>query len=149
MDDRNPSPSSEIVTRVMRANKAKGTEPEISVRRMLCEMGHPGYRLNWKKIPGRPDIAYPGRKIAIFINGCFWHRCPNCNLPLPKSHMEFWQEKFERNVERDKRKTSELEGMGWTVITIWECEIKKDTIGVKARVSEVFQRMFNRSISCI
>lgn len=149
MDNRNPSPSSEIVTRVMRANKAKGTEPEIVVRRMLCEMGHPGYRLNWKKIPGRPDIAYPGRKIAIFINGCFWHRCPNCNLPLPKSHMEFWQEKFERNVERDKRKTSELEGMGWTVITIWECEIKKDTIGVKARLSEVFQRMFNRSISCI
>ena len=149
MDDRNPSPSSEIVTRVMRANKAKGTEPEVVVRRMLREMGHPGYRLNWKKIPGRPDIAYPGRKIAIFINGCFWHRCPNCNLPLPKSHTEFWQEKFERNVERDKRKTSELEEMGWTVITIWECEIKKDKIGVKARLSEVFQRIFNRSIPCI
>ena len=149
MDDRNPSPSSEIVTRVMRANKAKGTEPEVVVRRMLREMGHPGYRLNWKKIPGRPDIAYPGRKIAIFINGCFWHRCPNCNLPLPKSHTEFWQEKFERNVERDKRKTSELEEMGWTVITIWKCEIKKDMIGVKARLSEVFQRIFNRSIPCI
>ena len=149
MDDRNPSPSSEIVTRVMRANKAKGTEPEVVVRRMLREMGHPGYRLNWKKIPGRPDIAYPGRKVAVFVNGCFWHRCPNCNLPLPKSHTEFWQEKFERNVERDKRKTSELEEMGWTVITIWECEIKKDMIGVKARLSEVFQRIFNRSIPCI
>ena len=140
MDNRNPPPSSDITTRVMRANKGKGTDPEMVVRRMLREMGHPGYRLNWKKVPGRPDIAYPGRRVAIFVNGCFWHRCPRCNLPLPKSHTEFWQRKFERNVERDRRKTSELEAMGWKVITIWECEVKKDQEGIRTRLSKAFER---------
>ena len=134
---RNPEPISEVTTKVMKANKGKDTGPEQSVRRFLREMGHPGYRLNWKKVPGRPDIAYPGRKIAIFVNGCFWHRCPHCNLPLPKSHTEFWREKFERNVARDEEKTLALETLGWTVITIWECELK-DPEAVKARLSSLF-----------
>ena len=136
-DKRNPEPSSEITTKVMKANKGKDTKPEIEVRKILRECGFPGYRLNWKKAPGRPDIAYPGRKIAIFINGCFWHRCPYCNLPLPKTHTEFWEQKFERNVERDKRKLGELESMGWKVTTVWECEIK-DANSLKARLSELF-----------
>ena len=66
-------------------------------RKTLREIGLSGYRLHWKKAAGRPDIAYPGRKIAIFVHGCFWHRCPYCDLPLPKSHPEFWSEKFKRN----------------------------------------------------
>ncbi len=139
MDDRNPPPSSETTTRVMKANKGKDTKPEMVVRRMLREMGYPGYRLNWRKVPGRPDIAYPGRRVAIFVNGCFWHRCPRCDLPLPKSHPEFWQQKFERNVERDRRKTSELESMGWKVITIWECEVKKDQDDVRLRLSKILE----------
>ncbi len=139
MDNRNPPPSSETTTKVMKANKCKDTDPEMAVRRLLREIGHPGYRLNWKKVSGRPDIAYPGRRIAIFVNGCFWHRCPRCNLPLPKSHTEFWQQKFERNVERDRRKTSELEAMGWKVITIWECEIRGDREDVKTRLSKAFE----------
>ncbi len=121
----------------MMANGPKDTKPEITVRRILRESGHPGYRLNWKKAPGRPDIAYPGRRIAIFVNGCFWHRCPRCDLPLPKNHTEFWREKFERNVERDARKTSELESAGWTVVTIWECEIKNDPDGVRKKLSSL------------
>ena len=108
-DDRNPEPTSESTSKVMRSNKGKGTGPELIVRKALRDAGFPGYRLNWKKAPGRPDIAFPGRKIAIFVNGCFWHRCPLCNYPLPKAHSDFWKQKFERNVERDSRKIKELE----------------------------------------
>jgi DNA mismatch endonuclease (patch repair protein) len=107
--------------------KGKDTKPELIVRRMLREMGFPGYRLQWKKAPGHPDIAYPGRKIAIFVHGCFWHRCPVCNLPMPRSHVEFWETKFSRNVENDKRHVRELEDLGWRVITIWECELGNKT----------------------
>ena len=130
-DNRNPPPISPAVTKSMRSNKGKGTGPELIVRKMLREIGHPGYRLNWKNAPGYPDIAYPGRKLAIFVNGCFWHRCPICNLPLPKSHQEFWSAKFSRNVEHDKTVKSELESAGWKVLTIWECQIRKDPEGVE------------------
>lgn len=119
-----PPPTSEATSKSMKANKGRSTGPEMILRRALRDSGFPGYRLNWKNAPGHPDIAYPGRKVAIFVNGCFWHRCPRCNLPLPKSHVEFWADKFERNVERDKRKTDELNELGWTVITVWECELK-------------------------
>lgn len=128
-DHRNPSPTNDTVTKVMKANKGRDTGPELSLRRALRDAGWPGYRVNWK-VPGRPDIAYPGRKVAIFVNGCFWHRCPICDLPLPKSNVEFWKNKFERNVERDRRKVIELNGMGWTAITVWECQIKKDVHSV-------------------
>lgn len=123
-DNRNPVPSSEITTKVMRANKGKGTKPELLVRRILRDSGYPGYRLNWRGVPGRPDIAYPGRKIAIFVNGCFWHRCPYCNLPLPKTHVEFWEEKFRKNMERDDRNLKRLTEMGWRTLIVWECEVK-------------------------
>ena len=126
MDNRNPPPTNENVRRSMRSNKGKGTKPELIVRQMLRELGYPGYRLNWKKAPGHPDIAYPGRRIAIFVNGCFWHHCPRCDLPMPKSHYDFWQTKIERNIQRDERKNRELTEAGWTVITIWECELKKE-----------------------
>lgn len=127
-DKRSPTPSSENTSHVMSANKRKDTKPEIILRRALCDAGLSGYRLQWK-VSGRPDIAYPGRKIAIFINGCFWHRCPYCNLPLPKSNTNFWVDKFKKNQERDERDVQALEDAGWIVITIWECEIKKD-VGV-------------------
>lgn len=136
MSGRNPEPTSEVTTRVMRANKGKGTGPEMDVRRILREAGYPGYRLNWKGAPGHPDIAYPGRRVAIFVNGCFWHRCPKCDLQLPKSHTEFWREKFDRNVRRDREKTEALESMGWTVVTVWECELR-DPDAVRDRLVEV------------
>ena len=139
MDRRNPPPTNEVTSKVMRSNKGKNTRPELMVREALREAGFPGYRLNWKGVPGRPDIAYPGRKVAIFINGCFWHSCPHCNLSLPKTHTEFWKQKFERNIERDRRKTNELEALGWTVVTIWECEIKKDLQSVVSRLVEIIQ----------
>ena len=133
-------PVDPVTSKVMKANKGKNTKLEQKVRIILREIGFPGYRLNWKKAPGRPDIAYPGRKIAIFVNGCFWHRCPQCDLPLPKSNVEFWKQKFEGNVERDLRKTKELESLGWTVITIWECEVKRKPEYVKELLIKILNR---------
>jgi DNA mismatch endonuclease (patch repair protein) len=108
----------------MQGNKRRDTTPELRMRKLLREAGFPVYCLQWMKVPGRPDIAYPGRKIAIFVNGCFWHRCPRCNLPLPKSNQAFWKAKFRRNTEREQRKIDELEALGWTVFVVWECELK-------------------------
>lgn len=129
----------ENTVKSMKANKRKDTKPELKLRTALREAGYPGYRLQWK-VPGRPDICYPGRKVAIFVNGCFWHRCPHCNLPLPEHNREFWKEKFERNVERDLRDVAELESMGWTVITVWECEMKKHPEETLERIVDVLRR---------
>ena len=123
-DKRSPVPLNENVSRVMSSNKAKNTKPELKLRKALYADGIRGYRLNWKKVPGRPDIAFPGRKISIFINGCYWHRCPHCELPLPKTNTEFWKEKFEKNIKRDKKKKKELLDHGWIVLVFWECKIK-------------------------
>lgn len=127
-DGRAPIPESDVTSRVMSANKGKDTKPEVVLRKALREGGLPGYRLHWKNAPGRPDITYPGRKIAIFVHGDFWHRCPICNLPLPKTHTEFWEQKLDRNVRRDQKKVAELEQAGWKVIICWEHEIKQDVM---------------------
>jgi DNA mismatch endonuclease (patch repair protein) len=110
--------------------KAKNTKPELILRKALWRNNIRGYRLHWKKIPGKPDIVFPGKKIAIFVNGCFWHRCPHCQLSLPKSHSEFWQTKFDKNVERDLKKLNELDKLGWKTLVIWECELKDPTKSV-------------------
>ncbi len=121
-----PPPTDELRSRIMRANRGKDTKPEILLRKALYHCGLAGYRLHWKKVPGSPDIAYPGKKIAIFINGCFWHRCPHCNPKLPKKNREFWTQKFKDNKERDRRKVSELNALDWRVMVLWECEIEED-----------------------
>ena len=129
-----PPASSEAVRNTMLANRSTDTGPEKAVRRMLREAGHPGYRLHWRiddedgGYVCRPDIAYPGRKLAIFVHGCFWHRCPRCALDLPKSNVGYWSEKFERNIERDRRKETALFGLGWSVRTIWECGVSPDAV---------------------
>lgn len=122
----------------MKGNVRKGTKPELQLRRLLSEAGFPGYRLHWKQAPGTPDIAYPGRKVAIFVNGCFWHRCPRCSPAMPKSHSDFWGRKFMRNQERDARKVRELEAAGWAVLTIWECELRDDPARAVSRVTAAF-----------
>lgn len=124
---RPPKATSEATTKCMKGNKRSDTKPEIVVRRRLWEAGLRGYRLQWK-VPGRPDIAWPGKKVALFVNGCFWHRCPVCDPPMPKSNTEYWVVKFETNVERDARKVRELEEAGWKVHIIWDCQLKKGAI---------------------
>lgn len=140
----NPPPSSESVSKSMKGNVAKDTTPELKLRRLLREAGWPGYRLHWKKAPGRPDIAYPGRKVAIFVNGCFWHRCPHCEPSIPKSNTEFWTEKFRRNKERDERKVGELEQAGWTVRTVWECQVRDDPQSVLGELTEALEEASSR-----
>lgn len=124
-----PSASSPAVHNVMVANKSTNTGPELIVRRLLRTAGFPGYRLHWRidedggRYICRPDISFPGRKVAVFVHGCFWHRCPKCNMDIPKSNVDYWSKKFEKNVERDRKKESSLRGIGWRVHTIWECEL--------------------------
>jgi DNA mismatch endonuclease, patch repair protein len=125
-DGRAPIPEKEITSKVMSLIRAKNIKPELALRKALYHGGLRGYRLHWKKAPGRPDIAYPGNKIAIFVNGCFWHRCPYCNPSFPKSHTDFWNEKFRKNIERDQRKIKELEENGWKVLVFWECQIRDE-----------------------
>ena len=108
----------------MRANRARDTGPERRLRQALREAGLGGYRLNWRKAPGRPDIAYPGRKVAIFVHGCYWHHCPRCHPNLPKSNPDFWARKFELNRERDARKRADLQAARWTVLEVWECDVR-------------------------
>ncbi|MDG6245054.1 MAG: very short patch repair endonuclease [Methanolobus sp.] len=140
-DGRAPIPDSEVTSRVMSSNKGKDTKPEILMRDALRQVGIPGYRLHWKKAPGRPDIAYPGKRIAIFVHGCYWHRCPHCDLPLPRSNTAFWAEKFRKNKERDKKKLKALGDEGWDVLVFWECEIKKDAIGCAKKVKALHEKI--------
>ena len=123
----------------MKSNVAKNTSPEKSLRSALHRAGIRGYRLHKKGVPGRPDILFEGRKTAVFVNGCYWHRCPVCALPLPKAHRSFWRRKFELNVERDAEKRKVLESDGWTVVTIWECEIRNDVDACVESVRRVLQ----------
>jgi len=125
-DGRAPIPKREGTSRLMRSNKAKDTKPEILLRKALWNDGLRGYRLHPKQLPGRPDIAFGKNKVAVFINGCFWHRCPTCDLPLPKSNTKFWQDKFDANTSRDLKKINALKDSGWKPITIWECDIQED-----------------------
>ncbi len=108
----------------MSANRAKNTKPELLLRKALWQAGARGYRLHYKRVPGRPDISFVSKKVAIFVNGCYWHRCPKCSYPIPKTNSTFWQTKFENNVARDERKRKELRRHGWKVITVWECDLK-------------------------
>ena len=117
----------QAVRNSMRGNKGKDTKPELIVRQKLREAGLDGYRLQWKA-PGRPDVAWPGKRVCIMINGCFWHRCPHCNPSMPKSNQDYWIPKFKRNVERDARNLEALQADGWHVHVIWECELKKKSV---------------------
>lgn len=125
----NPPPSSPAVRSVMQANRARDTAPELTLRAALRQAGHAGYRLNWRGAPGRPDVCYPGRRVAIFVHGCFWHHCPRCHPALPRSNPDFWARKFELNRERDGRKRTQLEAAGWSVHEVWECDVR-DRLGL-------------------
>ena len=106
--------------------KSKDTKPEIIVRKYLFSKGL-RFRKNDKRYPGSPDIVLPKYNTVVFINGCFWHLHDGCKYAvMPKSNVEYWKKKLYRNKERDKQNQKELEKMGWNVITVWECQLKKD-----------------------
>ena len=135
-DKRSPEPSSEIASKVMSANKGKNTKPELKLRKALWGEGLKGYRLNWKNIPGKPDIAFVGKRLAIFVHGCYWHRCPKCDLSLPKSNTKFWKDKFNKNIARDKKKNKELLDLDWSVLVFWECDIINDILTPLYKIRE-------------
>ena len=106
--------------------KSKDTKPEVTVRKYLFSLGF-RYRKNDSRLPGKPDIVLPKYKTVIFVNGCFWHMHEGCKYFVwPKTNAEFWKEKINRNVERDKMNYKKLTEMGWNVLIVWECELKKD-----------------------
>ncbi|MCI4320212.1 MAG: very short patch repair endonuclease [Thermoplasmata archaeon] len=111
------------------------------MRGSLWAMGYRGYRTNVRALPGRPDLAFLGARLAIFCNGCFWHRhdCSRTGATLPKSNTAYWAMKFELNRERDRRKEAELNAAGWNVLTLWECEILRDPRACALRVGKALR----------
>lgn len=108
----------------MRSVRQKNTTPEMVVRRIAHAIGA-RYRLHRKDLPGRPDLVFSRRRLCVFVHGCFWHRHSGCRLAsTPGSNVDFWQEKFVRNVGRDARKENELREAGWHVEIVWECETR-------------------------
>ena len=137
-----PMTRSENMARV----KNKNTQPEVYLRKLLWHMGF-RYRLNYKNLPGSPDIYIPKYKAAIFVNGCFWHMHENCKYAsIPKNNHDFWKSKLEGNVQRDKQNYIKLESMGINVIVVWGCEIKqmmKDKMIEKVRTDYLANSIFS------
>ena len=119
--------SKEVRSMNMSHIRNKNSKPEELVRKYLFSKGF-RYRKNVKTLPGCPDIVLPKYKTVIFVNGCFWHKhdCPR--FVWPSTNEEYWRPKIMGNVERDKRNLAELQQLGWTVLTVWECELKKKVI---------------------
>ena len=121
MKKKKPMTRSQNMARV----KSKNTKPEVFLRKLLWHKGF-RYRLNYKELPGSPDLYIPKYRVAIFVNGCFWHMHENCRYSsIPKNNHDFWKNKLEGNVERDKQNYIKLENMGIKVIVVWGCEIKQ------------------------
>jgi DNA mismatch endonuclease, patch repair protein len=135
---RPPKSVDPAVSRRMIGNRSSNTKPEQRMRSLLCELGYRGYRLNVRKLPGRPDIVFVTKRIAIFVNGCFWHRCPKCNYGTPKTNAEYWQTKFATNRARDRRNLRELRRLGFRVLSVWECEVLKDESRLKRKIKALF-----------
>lgn len=110
----------------MRRIKGENTKPEMLVRMILRSLGFPGYRLHRQELPGRPDIAYIGRRKAIIVNGCFWHghECKKGSRK-PHSNQDYWISKISRNKERDFANQTALSNLGWEILVVWECELKE------------------------
>lgn len=123
--------------RNMAAIHSSSTKPELKVRRALWSLGF-RYRINEKHLPGKPDIVLPKYRTVVFIHGCFWHGHKDCkNYTVPKTNTEFWTAKVARNQERDQEVWRQLEARGWSVIIVWECELKKSVLDdTVARVAE-------------
>ena len=123
---------------VMRRVKGRNTTPELTVRRALTKLAA-RYRLHRKDLPGNPDIVLPGRRLALFVHGCFWHGhdCARGSR-VPKQNRDYWVAKVARNVARDAKSREALAALGWRVETIWECDLK-DAEALTQRLSQLLQ----------
>lgn len=124
MDTVTPEKRSFIMSRI----RGCDTKPEELVRKSLFALGY-RFRKNDKRYPGKPDVLLPKYRTAVFVNGCFWHGHQDCRLyVVPKSNVDFWKEKVARNAARDAATNEKLEEMGWHVLTVWECQLKKKVL---------------------
>ncbi len=121
MDNMTKNQRSHTMSRI----RSRETEPEKKLRSAMHRKGY-RFRKNVRSLPGTPDIVLPKFRTVIFINGCFWHQHPDCpRAVMPKSNKRYWEVKLKKNVKQDEDKTYLLTSLGWKVITVWECEIKK------------------------
>lgn len=119
---------------------SRDTKPEVLVRKYLFSKGL-RYRKNDRKLPGHPDIVFPKYRTVVFVHGCFWHGHEGCRyFRIPSTNVEFWEAKIRRNRERDTKDAAELEKLGWKVITVWECRIKRKADRAEA-LEEVYRKL--------
>lgn len=121
-------------SRNMAAIRRRDTRIEKHLRSGLWRAGLRGYRVDAAKVPGRPDVAFGRQKVAVFVDGCFWHQCPECYRE-PKSNTDYWRAKLERNVARDRAVDECLQKAGWVVLRVWEHEVERDLDACVERVS--------------
>lgn len=132
-----------ITHKIMSSIKSKDTEPELLLRRALWKKGF-RYRINYKKLPGKPDVVFTKAKLVIFCDGDYWHGHNWALRGIPSledelaTYSDFWRKKILQNIERDKRNTETLEAEGWTVIRLWESDIRKDLDGCVAMVQSTY-----------
>ena len=130
-----PRPSSAAISRAMRSNRSSGTRPELVLSKLLRK------KVAKSDLPGRPDFVYTRAKLAVFVHGDFWHRCPACKIPLPRKHRDYWKRKLDRNVERDGLVRWELQSLGWKVVEIWEHEVKSNPRAAADRIKNVVEQI--------
>ncbi len=118
----------------MASVRSRNTGPETTLRRALFAAGIRGWRCHWSKAPGTPDLAWPRRKVAVFVDGAFWHGHPSRHRPGRSG--QYWDEKIQKNVERDRRVDAELVEAGWKVVRIWDFEVRSDLEISVRRVSD-------------
>jgi DNA mismatch endonuclease, patch repair protein len=128
----------ETRSKVMSNIRSEQTGGEIALRKYLWRKGWRGYRINFKGLPGKPDIAYNSKKVAIFVDGCFWHKCPRCYTE-PKSNKHYWIPKIQRNIDRDLQNNMALKIQGWTVLRIWEHEIEENIDKCAEKIIDVLK----------
>ena len=112
--------------------RGKDTKPEVILRKALWASGH-RYKIR-NNLPGKPDIIFPGKRVAVYVDGCFWHQCPE-HYVKPKSNAKFWERKIAGNVARDAKNNRTLNEIGWSVIRIWEHEIKENPLGSVEKIA--------------
>ena len=146
-DGRSPVPTDECVSATMSRIRARNTKPELLVRRQLRASGFTGYRLHHSKVPGRPDIAFVGRRLAVFVHGCFWHGHECALFQPPDNNRAFWHEKIDSNRSRDARNIATLTAKDWRVAVVWECALRGRGETALAKVAGRLARWLRDSAS--
>ena len=133
-----PPASTTNALHTMQANQP-GSRVERALRRALWSAGERGFRVQ-SRLPGKPDVVFPTARRAIFVHGCFWHRCARCAPPVPKRNREFWAHKFSTTVRRDAKVARALRRNGWRVSVVWECQIEDDAAAIAHRIAAANRR---------